>query len=80
MYLASAAEYAPESAEESGQKYRGRNTAGTGKTIAGTTKPRSSGPGLAVGMTGFEPATSSSRTTRATKLRHIPMLTYQRIP
>ncbi len=26
-----------------------------------------------VGMTGFEPATSSSRTTRATKLRHIPM-------
>ena len=27
-----------------------------------------------VGMTGFEPATSSSRTTRATKLRHIPML------
>ncbi len=30
---------------------------------------------LLVGMTGFEPATSSSRTTRATKLRHIPMLT-----
>ena len=28
-----------------------------------------------VGMTGFEPATSSSRTTRATKLRHIPVLT-----
>ena len=27
-----------------------------------------------VGMTGFEPATSSSRTTRATKLRHIPGL------
>ena len=26
-----------------------------------------------VGMTGFEPATSSSRTTRATKLRHIPI-------
>lgn len=26
-----------------------------------------------VGMTGFEPATSSSRTTRATKLRHIPL-------
>lgn len=24
-------------------------------------------------MTGFEPATSSSRTTRATKLRHIPL-------
>src|SRR5699024_12073880 len=25
-----------------------------------------------VGITGFEPATSSSRTTRATNLRHIP--------
>ena len=25
-----------------------------------------------VGITGFEPATSSSRTRRATKLRHIP--------
>ncbi len=25
-------------------------------------------------MTGFEPATSSSRTTRATKLRYIPIL------
>lgn len=28
-------------------------------------------------MTGFEPATSSSRTTRATKLRHIPVLARQ---
>ena len=27
-----------------------------------------------VGVTGFEPATSSSRTTRATKLRHTPWL------
>lgn len=27
---------------------------------------------LVVGVTGFEPATSSSRTTRATKLRHTP--------
>ena len=27
---------------------------------------------LMVGVTGFEPATSSSRTTRATKLRHTP--------
>ena len=26
-----------------------------------------------VGVTGFEPATSSSRTTRATKLRHTPV-------
>ena len=28
--------------------------------------------GLLVGITGFEPATSSSRTKRATNLRHIP--------
>ncbi len=27
-----------------------------------------------VGVTGFEPATSSSRTTRATKLRHTPTM------
>lgn len=27
-----------------------------------------------VGVTGFEPATSSSRTRRATKLRHTPVL------
>lgn len=26
-----------------------------------------------VGVTGFEPATSSSRTTRATKLRYTPI-------
>ena len=26
-----------------------------------------------VGVTGFEPAASSSRTTRATKLRHTPL-------
>ncbi len=30
-------------------------------------------PLLLVGITGFEPATSSSRTKRATKLRHIPV-------
>ena len=30
---------------------------------------------LLVGVTGFEPATSSSRTKRATKLRHTPWLT-----
>ena len=30
------------------------------------------GPILTVGVTGFEPAASSSRTTRATKLRHTP--------
>ena len=29
-----------------------------------------------VGMTGFEPATSYSRSKRATKLRHIPILEY----
>ena len=28
---------------------------------------------LLVGVTGFEPATSSSRTKRATKLRHTPL-------
>jgi hypothetical protein len=28
---------------------------------------------LSVGVTGFEPATSSSRTKRATKLRHTPL-------
>ena len=28
-----------------------------------------------VGVTGFEPATSSSRTKRATKLRHTPLQT-----
>ena len=27
-----------------------------------------------VGMTGFEPATSASRTQRSTKLSHIPLL------
>jgi hypothetical protein len=27
-----------------------------------------------VGLTGFEPATSSSQTKRATKLRHSPLL------
>ena len=36
---------------------------------------------LMVGMTGFEPAASSSRTKRATKLRHIPItLKYYIIP
>ena len=32
-------------------------------------------PSACVGVTGFEPSTSSSRTKRATKLRHTPMLT-----
>ncbi len=35
-------------------------------------QPDSPGPGKLVGVTGFEPATSSSRTTRATKLRYTP--------
>ncbi len=30
-----------------------------------------------VGMTGFEPATSSTRTRRATKLRYIPLMLYK---
>jgi hypothetical protein len=29
-----------------------------------------------VGVTGFEPATSASRTLRATKLRYTPMMSY----
>jgi hypothetical protein len=29
---------------------------------------------VVVGVTGFEPAASSSRTKRATKLRHTPMV------
>ena len=33
-------------------------------------------PGKLVGMTGFEPATSRSRTERSTKLSHIPTRTY----
>ena len=33
-----------------------------------------------VGVTGFEPATSSSRTKRATKLRHTPMVHKTRPP
>ena len=33
---------------------------------------------FAVGVTGFEPATSSSRTKRATKLRHTPYRTEPR--
>ena len=35
---------------------------------------------LAVGVTGFEPAASSSRTTRATKLRHTPPSPRRAIP
>ena len=33
---------------------------------------------LLVGVTGFEPAASSSRTTRATKLRHTPWVAKNR--
>src|SRR5699024_4523752 len=32
------------------------------------------GPSLVVGVTGFEPATLPSRTARATKLRHTPVM------
>lgn len=42
----------------------------TGKGPAGSLP---AGPLTCVGVTGFEPATSSSRTKRATKLRHTPM-------
>ena len=37
-----------------------------------TQGPPSAAPEQCVGLTGFEPAASSSRTTRATKLRHSP--------
>ena len=37
-----------------------------------TQGPPSAAPEQCVGVTGFEPAASSSRTTRATKLRHTP--------
>ena len=40
--------------------------------LTGDIIPSQSGFPL-VGVTGFEPATSSSRTMRATKLRHTPM-------
>ncbi len=40
--------------------------------MTGSKIPSQSGFPL-VGVTGFEPATSSSRTMRATKLRHTPM-------
>jgi hypothetical protein len=33
-----------------------------------------------VGVTGFEPATSSSRTKRATKLRHTPLRRFREEP
>ena len=39
---------------------------------ASTTEP-GRWPGSGVGTAGFEPATSSSRTKRATKLRHVPI-------
>ena len=39
--------------------------------LTSVVQPSQSGFPL-VGVTGFEPATSSSRTTRATKLRHTP--------
>jgi hypothetical protein len=39
----------------------------------GPVRSSRTGPLTCVGVTGFEPATSSSRTKRATKLRHTPM-------
>ena len=65
---------------------RGAVSADAGTTGGSTSGPRTrNGPesmlrpvprgalrALMVGVTGFEPATSSSRTTRATKLRHTP--------
>ena len=41
--------------------------------VRGTREPATSGFQM-VGVTGFEPATSASRTLRATKLRHTPLI------
>ena len=43
-----------------------------GKPSAGNSIPAGQRPAGMVGVTGFEPAASSSRTKRATKLRHTP--------
>ena len=43
------------------------------RTDAGSSPTIIRVPTHTVGVTGFEPATSSSRTTRATKLRHTPL-------
>ena len=42
-------------------------------------KPYEKGFRLPVGMTGFEPATSASRTQRSTKLSHIPIPLLQQL-
>jgi hypothetical protein len=57
----------------------------TGKKPTGVPEDSNGGPGLMagttvelvklrVGVAGFEPTTSSSRTKRATKLRYTPMI------
>ena len=43
--------------------------------VAGSLKVALTCGNVVVGVTGFEPAASSSRTKRATKLRHTPWLT-----
>ena len=52
----------------------GMNHMGIDRTVHVQKKPLTNARGLrgSVGMTGFEPATSSSRTKRATGLRYIP--------
>src|SRR3712207_4262307 len=61
------------------RRRRSDNAGGRGRTaikingLAGALRGASGQAVHYVGVTGFEPATSSSRTKRATKLRHTPM-------
>ncbi len=55
---------------------QGRSKAAAPGTVKAGSLTEETGPGLAfrtVGVAGFEPTTSSSRTKRATKLRYTPI-------
>ena len=58
--------------EEPGHRTAGIPAEGPGPGSCSPVPANGAGGELAVGVTGFEPATSSSRTKRATKLRHTP--------
>ena len=60
----------PDPITRSAQRGRGADTETAPSLLPGREPFSSSQP--RVGVTGFEPATSSSRTKRATKLRHTP--------
>ena len=64
--------------EEPGHRTAGIPAEGPGPGSCSPVPANGAGGELAVGVTGFEPATSSSRTKRATKLRHTPWLRAQR--